>query len=103
MNLLKRVALLFALLVISHPTFVEAQSGDKIVERYISAIGGKKVIGQIGSTTVTGIVTSADGRTGEFTQQTKRPNLLSVRMSWGDAQWSTAFNGRSAWQRDDRE
>ena len=85
------------------PIPAQAQSGDKIIDQYISAIGGKKSVGQIASTTVTGVVTSADGRTGEFSQQTKRPNLLSVAMSWGDVQWSTAFNGRSAWQRDDRE
>jgi hypothetical protein len=94
MSLLKHAALVLAVVIVSPPIPAQAQSGDKIVDQYINAIGGKKAVGQIASTALTGIVTSADGRTGEFTQQTKRPNLLRRGTVEHGIQWPVGLATR---------
>jgi hypothetical protein len=81
-------------------TTVQAQSASKVIERHIEAIGGEKAVERIVSTELTGTVSASDGRSGVFTQRTKRPYLFSVSMSLGDIMWSAGFNGRSAWQDD---
>ena len=80
-----------------------AQSADKIVDRHINALGGKRALEQIVSSTVTGTVTLADGRSETFVQETKRPNRLHISMGWSNGRWSTGFNGRSVWQDDRRD
>src|SRR5262249_38163674 len=80
-----------------------AQSADKIVARYIDALGGKRALEHIVNATATGTITLADGRTGTFAQETKRPNLLHMSMTWSDGHWSTGFNRKSVWQDDQRD
>src|SRR6478672_7613805 len=80
-----------------------AQSADKIVERHVKAIGGKDALERILSATITGTVTLADGQTGTFIEETKRPNSLHISVAWKDGHWSTGFNGRSVWQDDQRD
>ncbi|HEY1306919.1 MAG TPA: hypothetical protein VGF24_25370 [Vicinamibacterales bacterium] len=98
-----RTALAFTVAWVYLAASAHAQSAEKIVDRYISAVGGKNALERITSATVTGTVTSADGRSGTFTRETKRPNRLRIRMTWGDGRWSAGFNGRSAWQDDQRD
>jgi hypothetical protein len=97
---LKSAALCLPLVIVSHPIAARAQSAGKVIERHSDAIGGKKAVERVVSTVVSGLVTSADGRSGVFTQRTKRPLLFSVSLSWGDSRWNAGFNGRSAWQDD---
>lgn len=78
-------------------------SARTVIERYINAIGGKKAIEQILSADMSGRVTTADGRSGTFTQRSRRPHLFSVSLSWGDVRWGVGFNGSSAWQDDSAE
>jgi outer membrane lipoprotein-sorting protein len=80
-----------------------AQSAEKIVDRHIDAVGGKRALEQIVSSTVTGTVTLPDGRSETFIQETKRPNRLHINMTWSSGRWSTGFNGRSVWQDDPRD
>jgi hypothetical protein len=89
-----------SLVIVACPIAAQAQSASQVIARYISAIGGKKALETIVSTEVSGRITSADGRSGAFIQRTKRPYLVYVSMTWGDARWITGFNGRSAWQDD---
>jgi hypothetical protein len=98
-----RAALLIPIAWISLAGGASAQSADKIVERHVKAIGGKDALERILSATITGTVTLADGQTGTFIEETKRPNSLHISLAWKDGHWSTGFNGRSAWQDDRRD
>ena len=97
---MKSVVLCLAVALVSRPIAAEAQSPSQVLERYLTAIGGKKAVERIVSAEVRGSVESADGRTGVFTQTTKRPQLISISLSWGDLRWRAGFNGRAAWQED---
>jgi len=103
MGSMTRTALALVVAWVHLAASANAQSADKIVDRYINAIGGKNALEKIVSTTVSGTVTLADGRSGTFVQETKRPNQLHISMTWGDGRWSTGFNGRSVWQDDQRD
>ena len=95
------LCILVALVTTSRP--VEAQSVGKILERYASALGGKKIVEQIVSTEMSGRVTATDGRTGVFTQRATRPQRFSVSLSLGDVRWRSGFNGRASWRDDSVE
>jgi hypothetical protein len=93
----KSTALWVSLAIVTSPIAALAQSADKVIERYVSAIGGKNALEKIVSTEISGRVSAADGRSGVFTQRTKRPHQFFMSLSWGDSRWSTGFNGRAAW------
>ena len=96
-------AVCLSVVIVNYPLAAQGQDVSKVIERYIEAIGGKKAIENIASTDVSGSVSSADGRSGVFTQHGRRPHLFYVSMSWGDSRWRAGFNGRSAWQDDSLE
>ena len=96
----KSAALWVSFVIASQPAAAGAQSASKVIERYITAIGGKKAVEQISSSEVTGTVTSGDGRDGVFMQRSRRPQLFVLSVSWGDSRLSSGFNGRAAWQDD---
>jgi hypothetical protein len=96
----RRAALCLSLAIVSGPLAARAESASDVIERYLAAIGGKKAVEKIVSTEVSGRVTSADGRSGIFTQQTERPRLFYQSLSWGDSRWRAGFNGRATWQDD---
>jgi hypothetical protein len=94
-------AVLFAsVLTIGGSAAAQAQSADKVIERYIEAIGGESAVEKIDSTEAWGSIRAADGRAGVFVQRTRRPHMVSVSLSWNDSYWRAGFNGRSAWQDD---
>lgn len=103
MRAMTRTTLAFTVAWVHLAASANAQSADKIVDRYINAVGGKHALEKIVSASITGTVTLADGRSGTFVQETKRPNRLHIGMAWGDGRWSSGFNGRSAWQDDQRD
>jgi hypothetical protein len=94
----KAATLSVSIAIVVCPITAHAQSASQVIERHLDAIGGKTAIEKIVSTEVTGTISSADGRSGVFTQRTKRPQLFSVSMSLGDVRWRAGFNGRAAWQ-----
>jgi len=96
----KAAALCVSIALVACPSVTQAQSAAKVIERHIEAIGGKEAIEKIGSTDLSGSISSADGRSGSFTQRSKRPQLFSVSLSWADSRWRAGFNGRAAWQDD---
>ena len=100
---MKSAALWLSLVLVTIPVTTSAQSAGTVIERYITAIGGKKALENVVSTEMSGRVTAADGRSGAFSQRSGRPNLFHVSLSWGDSRWRTGFNGRSAWQDDNVE
>lgn len=97
---MKSAVLCLAAALVSGPLAADAQSPGQVLERYLTAIGGKKAVERIVSTEVSGSVVSPDGRTGVFRQLTKRPQMISISLSWEDSQWRAGFNGRAAWQED---
>jgi hypothetical protein len=98
---LKRAALCVAVAIVGSPVSAVAQSAGTLMERYVKAIGGKQAVEAIVSSEVSGSVETADGRSGVFTQRTRRPQLFSVNLTFNGSRWRTGFNGRSAWQDDD--
>lgn len=94
---LRAAALCAFVVIVGRPITVQAQSASDVIERHVDAIGGRKAVERIVSTEVSGRVSTADGRSGVFTQRAKRPHSFSFGLSWGDARWRTGFNGRSAW------
>src|SRR5688572_5421200 len=99
---MKSAALLACLLLAGSPLAARAQSAGQIIERHLRAIGGEKAVEKIVSTEIAGTATTADGRSGAFTQRAQRPNRFTVSVSSGDTRWRAGFNGRAAWQ-DDRD
>jgi hypothetical protein len=94
----KSTALWVSLAILACPLVARAQSAEKVIERYVDAIGGKKALEKIVSTEISGRVTSADGRSGVFVQRTKRPNLFYTSLTVADVRSSSGFTGRAAWQ-----
>ena len=92
-----------AVLLVGLAVEAHAQSPDQILKRHADAIGGKKALEAIATTTVTGRVRAPDGRTGTFTQYSTRAGRLRVDVSLGEAQWRWGFNGRAVWQSDRRD
>src|SRR4030095_6190826 len=97
---LKYAALCAAVAIVGTPVSAAAQSPGTVMERYVKAIGGKQAVESIVSTEISGSVEAADGRSGVFTQRTRRPQLFSVSLTWNGGRWRAGFNGRSAWQDD---
>ena len=99
---MKSAALFACLFLAGAPLAARAQSAGQIVERHLKAIGGEKAVEKIVSTEIVGTVTTPDGRSGAFTQRTRRPSQLFISVSSGETRWRAGFNGRAAWQ-DDRD
>jgi hypothetical protein len=89
-----------AVLLVGLAVDAAAQSPEQILKRHADAIGGKRALEAIQSTTITGRVRGPDGRSGTFTQQAVRAGRLRVDLSLGETQWRWGFNGRAAWQSD---
>ena len=78
-----------------------AQAGDKIIDQYLRAAGGVKVLRAITTVRVEGTVTDpATSESGSYTLITKAPGRLYSEMVLGDAHTTEAYNGRSAWRQD---
>jgi hypothetical protein len=78
-----------------------AQSANKIIDRYKKASGGD-ALKKIKNTFVTGTLKRADGVSGSFMQQSHMPDRLRTDLVAGDARASECYNGKSAWRMDGR-
>src|SRR5271157_2524595 len=78
-----------------------AQSADKIIDQYLRAAGGVKVLRGITTVRVEGTVSdSATGESGSYTLITKAPSRLYSEIVLDDAHTTEAYNGKSAWRQD---
>jgi hypothetical protein len=76
-----------------------AQNAAKIMDQYVKAVGGAKIMARIQTLAIEGRVTSAaDGRTGTFTLETKLPDRYYSELMADDKSWIEAYNGKSAWR-----
>jgi hypothetical protein len=76
---------------------VRAQDADKIVDQYIKAQGGSKMLSRVHTVTLEGSFTSTDGKSGTYTLDTKQPNRYYSELMVGDRSVVEAYNGKSAW------
>src|SRR5215472_1565537 len=91
-------AVLFFLLTDVAPPRVCAQDAAKIVDQYIKAEGGSKALSKIQTLTLEGTFTTAEGKSGTYTFNTKLPNRYYSELLVGDRTLIEAYNGKSAWQ-----
>lgn len=81
-----------------------AQTANRILDRYIRAAGGPSALSQVHTEVLEGdLVRLADGRSGSYTAIIKTPNLFFSEITLGSEHTSEAFNGKSAWRRDESE
>ena len=77
------------------------QSPAKILKLAEKALGGSKAIQSMDSTAMRGRITrSADGASGSFLSESRKPNLLHVEYDVAGSETEIGYNGRSAWRRD---
>ena len=74
-----------------------AQDAGKIVEQYMKAAGGTRVLARIQTLTLEGTFTSDDGKLGTYTLDTKLPNRYYSELMVGEKNLIEAYNGKSAW------
>jgi hypothetical protein len=87
------------LLALASPAW--PQSADKIIDQYLRAAGGVKVLRGITTVRVEGTVSDlGSGKTGSYTLITKAPSRLYSEIVLGDTHTTEAYNGKSAWRQD---
>jgi len=74
-----------------------AQDAGKIVEQYVKAAGGARLLAKIQTLTLEGTFTSDDGKMGTYTLDTKLPNRYYSELTAGEKNLIEAYNGKSAW------
>src|SRR6202047_4633220 len=75
-----------------------AQDAAKIVDQYIKAEGGSKVLARVNTLTLEGtFANSANEKTGTYTLITKQANRYYSELGAGDRTSIEAYNGKSAW------
>ena len=102
-DLVKRLvhAVLTWALLTGIPAILFAESPQHIVDDYIKALGGAKLLRRIASTTYAGkIVAHAGNEAGSYRLQLKAPNRIYTEIIWPQTRWSEGFNGKSAWRQD---
>jgi hypothetical protein len=77
-----------------------AQEPVKIVEQYVKAAGGGHALSKVRTLSLEGTFTTADGKSGTYTRDTKAPNRYYMELLEGDQNVIEAYNGKSAWNRD---
>jgi hypothetical protein len=75
-----------------------AQDAHKLIDQYVKAEGGAKVLSRIQTLSVEGTFTNpADGKSGTYTFNIKAPNRYYTELVTGDVTVIEAYNGKSAW------
>jgi hypothetical protein len=78
-----------------------AQDANKIINDYVKAAGGSKVLSKIQTMSIEGrVARAADGKSGTYTFDTKLPNRYYSELNIGEQQLIEAYNGKSAWRQD---
>jgi hypothetical protein len=89
---------LLALSLACPSVFAQPQEPAKIVDQYVKAAGGSRVLSKIKTMTLEGTFTNtADGKSGAYTIDTKLPNRYYSELVIGDKNVIEAYNGKSAW------
>ena len=89
---------LAALLLFCAPP-VGAQDAHKLVDQYVKASGGSKLLFRLHSLSLQGaIAPSGDSAGGTFTLDTRRPNRYYFELISGATRRIEAYNGKSVWR-----
>src|SRR6267143_964000 len=91
------LSILIALMLTGGAYPARAQDAGKIVEQYVKAAGGARVLARIQTLTLEGTFTSDDGKMGTYTLDTKLPNRYYSELMAGEKNLIEAYNGKSAW------
>lgn len=75
-------------------------SAEKIIERHVKAVGGKKALQGLTSVRYVGQVAGATGTATSFVWQMQAPHFAYLEVRSDSAPLTEAYNGKSAWQRD---
>jgi hypothetical protein len=75
-----------------------SQEPGKIVDQYVKAAGGGKILSKIHTLTLEGTFTTEDGKSGTYTLDTKLPNRYYSELLVGERNLIEAYNGKSAWR-----
>ena len=86
----------FAILMAS-TTSAQDQSPETIINESLKAQGGAKLLTKANTITLEGTFTTADGKPGTYTRQTRLPNRYYSELVIGDHTEIEAYNGKSAW------
>jgi len=100
-NSTRRFLLLIAVIITAVPQLAVAQklpSVDKVVDKYLKAIGGKKVAGTINDATYEWTIQLNDQPIGTARTQRKAPNSERWELTFGNGQIISATNARSTWE-----
>ena len=98
MNRLLRSAFLIATVAACSSAAVDAQEAAKIIDQYVKAAGGSKVLAKIQTESLEGTFTNpADGKASAYTLSLKLPNRYYSEFVLGDKNLIEAYNGKSAW------
>ncbi len=90
-------SVLIALMLTGEAHTARAQDAGKIVEQYLKAAGGTRVLARIQTLTLEGTFTSDDGKMGTYTLDTKLPNRFYSELMAGEKNLIEGYNGKSAW------
>jgi len=75
-----------------------AQTAQKVIDEYLQAVGGSKVLAQIQTETIAGsLLEESSGKTGSWTLITRAPNRYYLEIIAGPDRIVEAYNGMSAW------
>src|SRR6202171_222380 len=94
---IRLLSILIALMLTGGAHTARAQDAGKIVEQYMKAAGGTRVLARIQTLTLEGTFTSDDGKLGTYTLDTKLPNRYYSELMVGEKNLIEAYNGKSAW------
>ncbi|MBC7796994.1 MAG: hypothetical protein H7Z37_08985 [Pyrinomonadaceae bacterium] len=95
--------LLILLMFAAFQYAVLAQSPNKVLKKAAKALGGEKVLRQISSRQFTGTITrNSDNASGKYESETFNPNLYRENYDLNGIEFTTGFNGKSAWRRDSK-
>src|SRR5258708_14272977 len=90
-------SVLIALMLTGEAHTARAQDAGKIVEQYLKAAGGTRVLARIQTLTLEGTFTREDEKTGTYTLDTKLTNRYYPELLVGEKNLIEAYNGKSAW------
>ncbi|HET8678302.1 MAG TPA: hypothetical protein VFO63_21050 [Blastocatellia bacterium] len=100
---MKRFITPFLLLIVAalaQPSLA-ADSAKKIVDRYKKA-SGARAIKRVKSSSMSGVVKTADGMAGRFAYKVAGPDRLRLDIDLTGFKMSECYNGKSAWRMDER-
>jgi hypothetical protein len=77
----------------------DVPSADKILERYVEALGGSAALERVKTRESSGTLTGESGRTYLLHQVQRAPDRFVMTFSGQNVQRATGFDGESAWQK----